>query len=360
MQKRNTNIDAVKGLGILLVVLGHNWVVLHERGQLFRVIFSFHMPLFFFLSGIFLNESNSIRSAMRSKAASLLKPYFVVLIMLGAAKYIGSQVPGSDEFGSITYFMGVLWSTGITLAWPQMWFLTSLFLAAIVALTIVKLTKPSKYAERLLMIVTVVLLFTGIFSIQFFWRPSSFSVSALVAGARPGLPWSIDLLPITCAFVLIGYLFRNHAKSFVLNIPLVSLAACAFAGLHIIFQETIDLYYRQYGNPLVATAQAMLGIYLIFGAAALLRKFARLHAYVSYLGSASLFILIFHYYIEGVVFVKIVKLGDHYAGVAAAISFILGITVPLVIWEMTKRLRYLAFLLLPASSKAIPSPRPFG
>ena len=40
-------IDAAKGIGIILVVLGHIWLI--GPGQ--KIINSFHMPLFFFLSG---------------------------------------------------------------------------------------------------------------------------------------------------------------------------------------------------------------------------------------------------------------------------------------------------------------------
>lgn len=55
------HIDALKGAGILLVVLGH----LIERpqsdslllGMLYTAIYSFHMPLFVFLSGIFARET---------------------------------------------------------------------------------------------------------------------------------------------------------------------------------------------------------------------------------------------------------------------------------------------------------------
>jgi len=55
MKSRNNLIDAAKGLGILLVVLGH---VIQanlpdpDDNIVFRLIYSFHMPLFMFLSGM--------------------------------------------------------------------------------------------------------------------------------------------------------------------------------------------------------------------------------------------------------------------------------------------------------------------
>lgn len=53
---RNSGIDAIKGGAILLVVLGHaiqSKVSGFENNLLFRIIYSFHMPLFMILSGWF-------------------------------------------------------------------------------------------------------------------------------------------------------------------------------------------------------------------------------------------------------------------------------------------------------------------
>ena len=44
-------IDTLKAIGIILVVIGHNDTILT------KYIYSFHMPLFFFLSGITFNDA---------------------------------------------------------------------------------------------------------------------------------------------------------------------------------------------------------------------------------------------------------------------------------------------------------------
>ena len=48
IQERKKYIDILKGIGIFYVILGH---VTHTS-FLFRYIYSFHMPLFFFISGM--------------------------------------------------------------------------------------------------------------------------------------------------------------------------------------------------------------------------------------------------------------------------------------------------------------------
>ena len=52
LEKRVESVDIAKGIGIVLVVMGHNDFALispfaHE------LIYSFHMPMFFFMSGMF-------------------------------------------------------------------------------------------------------------------------------------------------------------------------------------------------------------------------------------------------------------------------------------------------------------------
>ncbi len=50
--KRESKIDVAKGIGCLLVLLGHS---LYINKHLKNWIFSFHMPLFFFISGYLFN-----------------------------------------------------------------------------------------------------------------------------------------------------------------------------------------------------------------------------------------------------------------------------------------------------------------
>ena len=49
---RIEQMDIARGMGILLVVLGHNHVCASGTA-IFLSIYSFHIPLFFFLSGLF-------------------------------------------------------------------------------------------------------------------------------------------------------------------------------------------------------------------------------------------------------------------------------------------------------------------
>ena len=54
MQNRIVYIDALRGFAILLVIVGHLIQFNYSSGienPIFNIIYSFHMPLFFFISG---------------------------------------------------------------------------------------------------------------------------------------------------------------------------------------------------------------------------------------------------------------------------------------------------------------------
>ena len=72
--KRDATIDVLKGIGIILVVIGHTCCKLPYVNQ---VIYSFHMPLFFIASGLFFKEStlDSKKSFVKKKIKGLYIPY---------------------------------------------------------------------------------------------------------------------------------------------------------------------------------------------------------------------------------------------------------------------------------------------
>lgn len=87
--KRIVWIDILKGLAILLVIMGH---VCQMRfpvsGKwLADIIYSFHMPLFLFLSGLFARKAieaaddRQIKAFVIRKARQLLVPFFVWMIL---------------------------------------------------------------------------------------------------------------------------------------------------------------------------------------------------------------------------------------------------------------------------------------
>lgn len=78
MKTRDDYVDFVRGIGILLVIFGHACVCWQKP------VFGFHMPHFFFLSGLFLSKYLTIpfREAFHKALKKTLFP-FVIFSFVG-------------------------------------------------------------------------------------------------------------------------------------------------------------------------------------------------------------------------------------------------------------------------------------
>ena len=124
-KKRITYIDLAKGIGIALIVLGHAYT---KSSFLVTLVYSFHIPLFFIVSGILFDEEKDISAQwLLKKCKKLLLPYIIwgavfqlyllLLNMLGGASF-------GDHIG--TYV-----KTYLMLSSGAMWFLPIMFIASI-------------------------------------------------------------------------------------------------------------------------------------------------------------------------------------------------------------------------------------
>jgi fucose 4-O-acetylase-like acetyltransferase len=80
--QRDLKIDSLKGFAILLVVLGHAIQTStdnFDNNIFFRIIYSFHMPLFMFLSG-FIAYGRPIN--LSKKFTSLVIPFVTWYLLL--------------------------------------------------------------------------------------------------------------------------------------------------------------------------------------------------------------------------------------------------------------------------------------
>jgi fucose 4-O-acetylase-like acetyltransferase len=357
--RRNATIDIARGLGIILVVLGHNWIVLHERGELFRVIYSFHLPLFFFLSGLFLKDSARLGDFALSRADALLKPYAVVLVLLGIAEMLAPKLVPVADTTPLAYFSGVLYATAPTIAWTPLWFLPHLFVATVFSLAILRATRTLANRPAWLFVIACALLATGIAAISRFWQIDTAALHFMGQDRLPGLPWSLDLLFISTPCILFGFLLARPVAAMRFNPLWFGAAALAFAALHAFFDEAMDLNLRVYGNPLVSTLQAALGTYLALSASSLLQRFAAVQRPLAYIGAASLFILLFHYVVQGRAFLVLSHFSRNEVLVGLA-SFVAGVLLPLLLLELVRRQRHVAALLLPRRTGPSVPPEPPG
>lgn len=347
--ERNLTIDIARGIGILLVVYGHSKAVIDPKGELFRVIFSFHLPLFFFLAGVFFNPNQRLVELLKSKADSLLKPHFVVMTSIGIA------VIGSGEEGMLEYLVRMVWSTGKTIAWATgeavwvpLWFVAHLFLAYVVCWPTARATRTSTAFTRWTIIAVCLVVGFAISKTlgqDLDGRPISILNQVL---RLPGLPFSADLIFITSAYFLAGHYLSDRVILFKAVWYQVVLAAAAFAALHYFFDYTIDLNLRIYDSLFISLVQSVLGIYLVLAASRFLaRQDAAVARPIAYVGAGSFFILIFHFPFQLFTFELMQQWLPGLPTLDTVIALMVGTVCPLLLLFVVERSPLLRVLLLP-------------
>lgn len=142
VKERDRTIDILKGFGILTVVAGHCGFPL----LLWADPYSFHMPLFFFISGFFLNLEKSYFSFIKQKINSLLIPFYKYCIAFAFIAWIlhflGIPFLRRFQINNIftlnNFFIEPFIQSYQFMLIRPLWFVTTLFLA----MTLVGLCRP--------------------------------------------------------------------------------------------------------------------------------------------------------------------------------------------------------------------------
>lgn len=122
-RERNIVFDALKALAIFLVVYAHSiqYIGVNDywTNPVFQFIYSFHMPLFFMISGFFFSSALrlGLKDFLKKKGVTLLLPCFVWAFIYG-----GIQFTSWEE-----YVQKIV----NPLQWP-FWFLKGLFLVQLI------------------------------------------------------------------------------------------------------------------------------------------------------------------------------------------------------------------------------------
>jgi len=161
---RNLTIDFVRGIAIILVVLGHSiqfgsgsvYIVNVDYfdSLLFKVIYSFHMPLFALVSGylFFWSMKKSTFLIIKEKIISLVVPIlcweFIVRLVIQISKHIYD----------VRYFM-FLYTSKLT---ESFWFLWSILLCSLIVLIVEKTFKWLKGYSFIYILILIFAMFSAV------------------------------------------------------------------------------------------------------------------------------------------------------------------------------------------------------
>lgn len=164
-------LDVLKGIGIVSVVLGHvlEW----------RYVYSFHMPLFFLISGytfhVRYNEFDWIVQCLYR----YIFPYFSFMLLLNMLTY--------SLYGNHLGVYRIVYG-GETLieCYGTFWFVTVLFLSLIILNLVIK------WHINVFLIIMICL------SLSYIFQFSHFKIA-----------WNAHVVPMALLYMLLGYIYRR-------------------------------------------------------------------------------------------------------------------------------------------------------
>lgn len=219
MDSRNRLISFMQAFGIILVVAGHSTYQLGHAGHvpsICRWLYTFHMPLFFFISGYLLKYSNTRKGIQLSdmpalgkdgfitgKARRLLVPYVIISSVVFIPKTMMSAIALRPVDMSVWSYLGMLLYPHTNVI-GYFWFLPSLFLIFCMAYIAAK-TK-AKTNDSLLIVCLIA-----------------------VSIVNPGTGFlGLDSALYNAVFFAAGYMFRKHMLETVVGRHSATAAAVTF------------------------------------------------------------------------------------------------------------------------------------
>ena len=269
---RDQNLDIAKGIGILLVVWGHCSLIGFDE------IYSFHMPLFFFLSGCVLCIRKSYKDIVKKKANQLLIPY-VLFVFLSCLFYWGLLfLTHRFSIDQLLSLVTSLFPYNNKIINTPLWFLLSLFWMSVIYVGIRKIV----HQEWLIFIIVIALFFA----------------MKIVGGRGFVLPFFIGRGLGEMIYMHLGY-FLYKRKNYIfqlykLNMKYIGcfvfLSVIIFCSLFYWGKSTIDALC-----DFISLFVAIAGISFIFMLSLFLKNVAKyIVGVLSYLGRNTLYIFAIH------------------------------------------------------------------
>ena len=279
---RNISIDIAKGIGIMLVVLGHLSGVAGTEplalSYMKGFVYQFHIPLFFFLSGLFFKPNEGWSVFLRKKINRLYFPFvfanlFFLLVDILLRVVCGKAIIPIDE---IKHAVKVVLQLAVTPIGGATWFLIALFRIVILYKLLFLILGKLKFRPA----VTVIICF-----------------SAALFGAVNKIGYTVSSTMVGLFFFCLG----DNTKALVNKLDFSDarfkalMMILALSCLIIIKPNNqVDVSSGLYQNPCLALIGSLSGIILVLTFSSLISKTNV--QLLSFVGANSMAILIGHFF----------------------------------------------------------------
>lgn len=286
MTKRVEWLDSLRGVAMLAVVIGHSCeLYVSADSTMMKLIYSFHMPLFFMVSGATfrVDKYERFRDCLIGEAKRLLVPYVWLYLIDLPLWYLNWEVLGSNSTSLSELLLGLFTANKQinNMTNGALWFLPTLFLVSILYWWLADLDRQGKVRLEGSIILTFAV---AIYLCTFYDEDTV---------------WHWSVVPMATVFYYLGNLFMTHCdeifdaldvgqkggKSAI--VAIVALALGVWAALE---NSRVTMHENSYGTVVLMLVSA-LGISL-----ALVICLASLPTIplLSYSGQNTLTILGFH------------------------------------------------------------------
>lgn len=185
-------IDVAKGISMICIILGH--LNCHAIN---RVVYPFHVPIFFLITGYFTDPGSSFPAFVKKKARTLLVPYFITCLVIIVIGTLEGFVLGDPLIRCRNWLWAAFYGAGDSYTEPfyikaigAIWFLWATFWGS----CFLKLSLRMNRYARILFLLLLFLL--GYRTAGICWLPFSIQAGACAA-----------------SFMYIGYLARLYGKA---------------------------------------------------------------------------------------------------------------------------------------------------
>lgn len=271
MQKiRNKQIDVMRGIAILLVILGHS--IGYVDNNLNKCILAFHMPLFFILSGLLAKDFYNLDQNMFKYLFYKIKKMLKYIIIYGIIYTLYDIVINFFKSNSIT---------NISLGNFFVWFFWVLLITEILFMTISKLINLKNIKNYIIIIILSFL--SALFSSIIFKNSTNFIV----------------IIPTSFLFYVIGFVYKDKilsSKLFLFIKENLIYIITIFIILALL-NAPVLMYINNYGYFLIFILTSILGLFIItfFG------KVSEENKMLNFCGQNSVIFYIMHFLIYRII-----------------------------------------------------------
>lgn len=304
-------IDALKGIGIVAVVMGHayGW----RDGSILPLIYLFHMPLFFFLSGYLYKPSPDLLGFLRKKTFHLLVPYAAFLLLIVVIPDVYRAIAIHD-FGltEAKYSLknAIYGGRRLEGAATAFWFVPCLFLTQQIFNFIA--VRGRRGGLPLIILAAAVLGYVN---------------SLLYQHAR--LPLNVNVVLGALPLFYLGYVFKRYENRRWLTLAAFAVGILAVALVLSGMPNFYDMKVADYGIPVVTMASAIAVTIALIAIAKQLERVSVVSRGFVALGQASMVIMFVHQ----AVFLMRAELGSNNRGY----GIVLAIVVSYLLYLLAKR-----------------------